>query len=79
MAGVTGIRFYIFFIEERIMEKNVSQLTDAEALGKIVDVVTAGGFGLKNIGMSGQFADYDGKTRRHFNVEVTLDTPEVTS
>jgi acetolactate synthase regulatory subunit len=57
------------------MENELTQTTDAEALARIASLCTENGFGVKNIGMSGQYADYDGKVRRHFNVELTIDTP----
>jgi hypothetical protein len=57
------------------MENELTQMTDAGALARIAALCTESGFGVKNIGMSGQYADYDGKVRRHFNVELTIDVP----
>jgi hypothetical protein len=61
------------------MEKELAELTDIEALTKIATLVTAGGFGVKNLSVSGQFSDYDGKVRRHFTMEVIIDLPAETA
>jgi hypothetical protein len=57
-------------------EKELSQLTDTEALLKIATMVSEGGLGIRSIGAAGRFSDPDGKTRRHFTLEVAMDLLE---
>jgi hypothetical protein len=57
-----------------MVEKVVVQ-SDEEGIKFIIDTLISAGLGFKSFNMNGLYPENDGKMKRHFNVEITIDAP----
>jgi hypothetical protein len=55
---------------------DLASAKDFEITAEIGRVLAENNFGVKSMAVSGTYNDYDGKKRRHFNVEVVVDLPD---